>query len=105
MAQAATISRDQFKRLCEDVLKDAPVILKARDKSDKALDKKSALLRALLIKLQEQLGLASKPLTTRGFKTYEFAYLEAIYALALERAKEPFDYQKIVDGLLTKALK
>lgn len=103
----ATISKAQFKRLCEDVAKDAPAILKARDKSDKAMDKTSALLRALLVKLREQLGLPSAGVapTTRGFKTYEFSYREAIYELALERAKEPFDYQKIMDGFLAGAAK
>jgi hypothetical protein len=100
----ATISREQFKRLAEEVSKQAPAILKARDTSDKAMDKKSALLQALLSKLHEKLGLppADKP-ATRGFKTYEFALREAVYTLALEHAKEPFDYQKIVDGLLKQA--
>jgi hypothetical protein len=100
----ATISRDQFKRLAEEVSKEAPAILKRRDKSDKAMDKKSALLQALHSRLREKLGLppAGEP-TTKGFKTYEFALREAVYTLALEHAKEPFDYQKIVDGLLKKA--
>jgi hypothetical protein len=107
MPEESTISRDQFKRLCENVLTEAPAILKARDKADEALDKKSALLQALYHRLQEALELPkiTKTLTTRGFKTYEFSYREAIYELALERAKEPFDYQKIVDSFLARALK
>jgi hypothetical protein len=107
MPEEMTISRDQFKRLCESLLKEAPAILKARDKADKPMDKKSALLQALFIRLQETLGLSKiiRTLTTRGFQTYEFSYREAIYELALEHAKEPFDYQKIVDSFLTRALK
>lgn len=103
-AAEATISRDQFKRLAEEVSKQATAILRERDRSDKAMDKKSALLQALLSRLREKLGLpaASKP-TTRGFRTYEFDLREAVYTLALEHAKEPFDYQKIVDGLLKRA--
>ena len=102
-SDAATISRDQFKRLAEDVLGEAPAILKRRDKSDKAMDKKSALLQALLSRLREKLNLpASDKLTARGFKTYEFALREAVYTIALERAKEPFDYQKIVDDFLSR---
>jgi hypothetical protein len=101
-----TVSRDQFKRLAEGVLKDAPAVLRERDKSDKAMDKKSALLLALLTRLREKLGAAEDgPLTTKGFKTYEFALREALYTLALERAKETFDYQRIVDDFLSKALK
>lgn len=101
---ATTISRDQFRRLVEEVSKQAPAILKERDKSDKAMDKKSALLQALLSRLREKLGLpAEGKLTTRGFRTYEFALREAIYDLALGHAKEPFDYQKIVDGFLKQA--
>ncbi|MFL6332033.1 MAG: hypothetical protein ACJ754_01670 [Pyrinomonadaceae bacterium] len=106
MTEQQNITRDQFKRLSEDVLKDAPAVLKARDKSDKALDKKSALLRALHSRLSEKLGQpANGQLSTRGFKTYEFALREAIYSLALERAKEPFDYQKVVDEFLARGLK
>lgn len=105
-SDTATISRDQFKRLTEDILGEAPTILKGRDKSDKAMDKKSALLQALLSSLREKLGLpAADKLTTRGFKTYEFALREAIYELALGHAKEPFDYQKIVDNFLSRAAK
>jgi hypothetical protein len=101
-----TISRDQFKRLAAGVLKGAPAVLNARDKSDKAMDKKSALLLALLTRLREKLGLTEDvPLTTRGFKTYEFALREDVYILALEHAKEPFDYQRLVDAFLSKALK
>ena len=102
-----TVSREQFKLLCENLLKEAPTILKKRDKTDKAMDKKSALLQALFLRLEEKLGLptTTKVLSARGFKTYEFAYREAIYELALEHAKEPFDYQKIVDSFLAKALK
>jgi len=102
----ATIGRDQFKRLCDNLLKDARAILRARDATDGAMDKKSALLQALYVRLQEKLGLpVIRTLTTRGFKTYEFSYREAIYELALERAKEPFGYQAIVNDLLAKALK
>jgi aminopeptidase C len=104
---SATISKDQFKRLTESLLKESPEILKNRDAKDKAMDKKSALLRALYLALQEKLG--SKPVKTalpaRGFKTYEFAYREAIYELALERAKEPFEYVPIVDSFLNRAMK
>ncbi|HEV2863054.1 MAG TPA: hypothetical protein VGX48_18710 [Pyrinomonadaceae bacterium] len=100
-----TISRDQFKRVAEKVAKEAPAILKARDKSDKAMDKKSALLRALYFSLREKLGLPAEKLTTMGFKTYERAYLEAVYTLAYERAKEPFDYEKAVDDFMSKALR
>jgi aminopeptidase C len=100
----ATISRDQFKRLAEEVSKQAPAILKERDKSDKAMDKKSALLRALHTKLREKLGLPPEKLTTKGFKTYEFAYAQAVYRLAEERATKPFDYEKIVDEFMSKAL-
>jgi hypothetical protein len=68
------------------------------------MDKKSALLQALYVRLQEKLGLpVIRTLTTRGFKTYEFSYHEAI--TKLERAKEPFGYQAIVNDLLAKALK
>ena len=103
---AATVSRDQFKRLAENLLKEAPTILKARDKSDTAMDKNSALLRALLSGLREHLGLPDAgELTTRGFKTYEFALREALYELALEHAKEPFDYQKVVADFLSKAVR
>jgi hypothetical protein len=103
---AATISRDQFKRLAENLVKEAPAILKRRDKSDTAMDKKSALLRALLSGVREHLGLPdASELTTRGFKTYEFALRETVYELALEHAKEPFDYQKVVDDFLSKAAK
>ena len=103
----STISRDQFKRLCEQVLKDAPAILKDRDKSDKAMDRKSALLKALYTRLREKLGLPDegKGIETRGFKTYEFAYREAIYRLALDHAKEYFDYQRVVNDFLDRALK
>jgi hypothetical protein len=106
-SKTATISRDQFKRLTENLLKESSTILKASAKSDKAMDKKSALLQALLFKLREKLGLPStrEALTTRGFKTYEFSYREAVYELALQHAKEPFDYQKIVDSFLKRALK
>jgi aminopeptidase C len=104
---SSTISKDQFKRLTESVLKEAPKILKDRDPKDKAMDKKSALLRALYLALQEKLG--SKPvktgLPTRGFKTYEFAYREAIYELALEHATEPFEYVPIVDSYLSRAMR
>jgi hypothetical protein len=103
---AATISRDQFKRLAESLLNEAPAILRGRDKSDTAMDKKSVLLRALLSGLRKHLSLPDAgELTTRGFKTYEFALREAVYEIALEHAKEPFDYQKIVDDFLSKAAK
>jgi hypothetical protein len=107
MPEEMNISRDQFKRVCEDWVKEAAEILKARDKADKPMDKKSALLQALFIRLQETLGLSkiTRTLTTRGFQTYEFSYREAIYELALEHAKEPFDYQKMVDSFLARALK
>jgi hypothetical protein len=36
MTEQAPISRDQFKQLCENLLKEAPVIPKARDKADKS---------------------------------------------------------------------
>ena len=105
-SDSATISRDQFKRLAESLLGEAPAILKRRDKSDKAMDKKSALLQALLSGLRQKLGIpAADKLTTKGFKTYEFALREAVYTLALEYAEEPFDYQKIVDDFLSKAAK
>ena len=102
-----TISKDQLKRLCEDFLKETHAVLKNRDKSDKAMDKKSALLQALYIKLQEKLGIkpVNKSLPTRGFKTYEFAYREAIYELLSQHAKEAFEYRPIVNGFLDKALK
>lgn len=103
----STISKDQFKRLIENLLKEAPNILKERDTSDKAMDKKSALLRALYTQLQNKLGLndAKDEVTTKGFKTYEFAYRKAIYELALEHAKEPFEYVPIIESFLNRALK
>jgi len=103
----ATISKEQFKRLTEALLNEAPKILKERDTSDKAMDKKSALLQALYIQLQEKLGIkpVKKTLSTRGFKSYEFAYREAVYELISQHAKEAFEYRPIVNGFIEKALK
>lgn len=90
-SNTATINRDQFKRLADSLLKEVPAILKQRDTSDKAMDKKSALLKALLMRLQDKLGIsdAKKELGTKGFQTYEFAYRQALYELLSEKAKEP----------------
>jgi hypothetical protein len=101
-----TISKDQLKRLCENLLAEASGILKGRDKSDSKMDKKSALLRALYLSLQEKLGVpkAEKPPTT-DFKTYDFAYRAAIYELVSSHAKEPFEYQPIINQFIDGALK
>lgn len=100
------ITRDQFKRLADNLIKEAPAILKARNMADKALDKKSALLRALYVQLQKKLGLPQikETVETRGFKTYEFAYREAIYDLLSEHASKPFEYRPIINGFLERAL-
>jgi hypothetical protein len=100
------ITRDQFKRLSENLLKEAPAILKARDSSDKAMDKKSALLQALYVQLQRKLDLPKikETVDRRGFKTYEFAYREAIYDLLTKHAKQPFEYRPIVNSFLGRAL-
>lgn len=97
-----TVNRQQFKRLVESL--DAHAILKSRDKSDKAMDKRSALLHALLSRLRERLGVPDGELTTKGFKTYEVALREEIYELASERATKPFEYQPIVNGFLLRSL-
>jgi hypothetical protein len=101
-----TISREQLKRLCVDLLAEAPEILKGRDKSNPKMDGKSALLRALYLSLQEKLGVpkAEEPPAT-DFKTYDFAYRAAIYELVDGHMKEPFEYQPIVNRFLDGALK
>ncbi len=101
-----TISREQLKRLCLELLAEAPKVLKARDKGDPKMDRKSALLRALYHSIQEKLGLPKdeKPPET-DFKTYDFAYRAAIYELVGRHAKEPFEYQPIVNQFLGGALK
>lgn len=52
-----TISRDQFKRLTETILKEAPAILDNRDKADKSMDKESTLLKELFSRFNVKLGL------------------------------------------------
>jgi hypothetical protein len=106
MTTEQTISRDQFKRLCAQLLAEAPEIIKGRNKSDPKMDETSALLRALYLRLLEKLGLPAKPRPPKtDFQTYDFAYRSAIYELLLERAKEPFKYQPVVQEFLSKALK
>src|ERR1051325_8235124 len=92
-----TISRDQLKRLCADLLAEAPKILKGRDKGDPKMDGKSALLRALYLSIQERLGVpkVETPPAT-DFKTYDFAYRVAVYELINRHAKEPFEYRPII---------
>jgi hypothetical protein len=101
-----TISKDQLKRLCVNLLAEAPKILKGRDKSDPKMDRKSALLRALYLSIQEKLGVpkVEEPPAT-DFKTYDFAYRAAIYELVSRHAKEPFEYQPIINQFLGGALK
>lgn len=102
----ASISRDQFKRLSEKLLDEAPSVLKGRDKDDPKMDKKSALLYGLLTRVREKLGEPPPQQKVKtDFPTYEFAYRSALYELLLERAKEPFGYQVIVNDFLNKALK
>jgi len=98
-----TISREQFKRLVESLLGEAPAILKARDKSDDKMDGKSVLLRALLTRLRERLELPDEGLPETDFTTYEYALRKEIYELAEGRAKKPFDCQKIVNEFLSGA--
>jgi (p)ppGpp synthase/HD superfamily hydrolase len=59
------------------------------------------------MRVQDKLGMsdAKKELGTKGFQTYEFAYRQALYELLSEKAKEPFDYQKVVVNFLNTALK
>ncbi|MDQ3175722.1 MAG: hypothetical protein M3Q91_18760 [Acidobacteriota bacterium] len=106
MANEATISRDQFKRLSVKLLSEAPSILATRDASDPKMDERSALLRTLHLRLAEKLGLPAKMKPPKtDFPTYEFAYRSALYELLLERAKVPFQYQPIVNEFLSQALK
>ena len=105
-ASTVTISKDQFKRLCDKLLDEAPVILKRRDMGDPKMDGKSALLQALYMKVREKLDLPveqKKPDT--DFDTYEFAYRTALYKLLGEHAKEPFDYRPVVNSFLDRVLK
>jgi len=102
----ATISKDQLQRLSDKLLAEITAILKARDKGDPKMDRKSAILQALYAKVQEKLGLPlqhKKPET--DFDTYEFAYRTALYKLLREYAKEPFEYRPIVNSFLKRALK
>lgn len=103
---ATTISRDQFKRLCGELLAEAPRILESRDKADPKMDKKSALLRALFSAVREKLGMTKfRRKVETDFPTYEFAYRSALYELLFEHAKEPFQYQPVVNDFLRRALK
>lgn len=105
-ASPAAISKDQFARLCDRLLAQAPTVLKARDKGDPKMDRKSALLRALYLTVREKLGLpASHKKPKTDFDTYEFAYRTALYELLSERAKEPFEYRPVVNSFLERALK
>jgi len=66
------------------------------------MDKKSALLQMLYQRLQIKLGInpVKAQVNAKGFKTYEFAYREAIYALLSERAKSNFHCTLIVNTML-----
>ena len=101
-----TISRDQFKRLAESVLKDAPCLLKARDKTNKAMDKESVLLKELYLRLVKKLEVKAKPFThTGGFKTFGFVYEEAIYEALSKHSTKPFDGPLIMSRFLERAKK
>jgi hypothetical protein len=101
-----TISRDQLKRLCAELLAEAPKIVKGRDKGDPKMDGKSALLRALYLSIQERLGVqkVETPPATK-FDTYSFAYRSAVYELIFQHMKEPFEYQPIVNAFIEGTLK
>ena len=104
--QAGTISKDQLRHTCEDLLAEAPAVLKSRDRGDPKMDKQSALLRALYLRLQQRLGVpqSREPVRT-DFPTYAFAYRTALYELINDHAKEPFEYRPLVEDFLKRALK
>ncbi len=101
-----TISRDQFKRLSEQLLEELPVQPKTRSMPDPKMNKQSFLLKALYERLQEKLQIPKRPeITHTDFPTYEFAYRKALYELINQHAKEPFEYMPIVDSFLERAKK
>ncbi len=100
------ISKEQFKKLCEELLSETPAILKNRDPSNKKMDKESVLLKSLYEKVQEKLSLSPKPIpSSTDFPTFAFAYRTVLYELINRNAKEPFEYRPIVEDFLNKSLK
>jgi len=95
----ATISRDQLKRLCEQVLGEAPEVLKGRDKNDPKMDRKGALLWALYSRVREKLGMPEARWKVETyFPTYEFSCRSALYEILLERQGAvpiPADHQRV----------
>jgi hypothetical protein len=103
-----TISERELTKLCLDLLRETPKILKDQDLSHPQIDEKSKLLMVLYTSLRERLGMQP-----RGIPIYpdnrilEWAYRGELRRLFEHECKmrPRFDYETVIDDFLEEGLK
>ena len=103
-----TINERGLTRLCLELIREAPKILKERDQRFPRMDEKSVLLMALYSELRERLGMQPK-----GIPSYpDNQILEWAYRGELRRLfefecqmKPRFNYEAVIDEFLAEGIK
>jgi hypothetical protein len=107
-AMVNIINEKQLTKICLELIREAPRILRERDLSNSKIDEKNMLLIALYCNLRQRLGMQPK-----GIPVYpdnqilEWAYrgeLRRLFEFECEM-RPRFDYETVIDEFLKEGLR
>lgn|SRR5262249_40650321 len=108
ITNGVSLTEKLLTKVCLEVIKDAPRILRGYHLTDPRMDDKSILLMVLYDRLRSKLGLKPKQAPIYpDCPTHEWAYRDQLISLFEFECKmdPPFKYDPIIDKFLSEALR